>query len=1060
MTRTSVKRQRRLAVLCLLVSILRPSNGHSQEGIVFHHLTMSQGLSQGSVVCILQDRWGFMWFGTQDGLNRYDGYTFTVFKHSPTDSTTLNDNFVITLAEDSSGTLFVGTLNTPDELNRFDRATETFSHISKSGIDLRHARVSSAFQSYEDPSGVLWSGSPGAGVTRLDAQTGSVTTYKHEPSDPASLPDNRVYSVVGDRTGMIWMGTHEGLERFDPKTGKFVHYRHDEKNPRSLSDNWVWPIIEDRSGVLWFGTYRAGLNRFDRATGTFTHFRNNESNPQSLGDDRSYSLYQDRSGLIWVGTSNGVDLFNPETGAFLHYMKDPKDPNSLSNNAVFPIYVDRSGSTWIGTAGGLDRWDRSTGKFVHFRHDPSNPSSLGENIVQSILEDKSGVLWFGTQNHGLDRYDRATGRFTHFRHDPSNPGSISNDMIYALLEDHRGALWVGTYGGGLNRFDRAAGTFKAYTHNDSIPGSLGAPGVWSLHEDRSDTLWVGTYKGGLDRFNPETGTFTHFRNDPHDPQSISNNSVLCVHEDRNGNLWLATMSGLNRLDRQTGRFQKYLEKDGLPNSYIIGILEDGEGNLWLSTVKGISRFDPRRQTFRNYDQSDGLQGDDFNQGAYATDTRTGEMYFGGNNGFNVFDPDKVKDNLFVPPVVFDGLTRYNTDDVKGKPIIEKGIPARRQVTLSYKDNIATFEFAALSYYNSLKNQYAYKLEGYNDNWIQLGTQHTATFTNLDAGSYTLRVKGSNDDGVWNDAGAALELIVQPPWWKTRWAFGTYGALFLCALYGIRGFEINRQAQKAALRESQLRARAVEAEKRALEAENERQTKELDDARRLQLSLLPKDVPHIPGYDVAVFMRTATEVGGDYYDFSVAQDGTLNVAFGDATGHGMQAGTIVTLMKGLFVSDAARYDITTFFNHCSNAIKEIKLGRLFMAFSLVRLKGSSVSFSSAGMPPIFLYRHESNAVEEILVKGMPLGAMKNYPYGLFEAELRPGDTMLLLTDGLPEQKNAAGEMFDYARVHGAFGEAAKESPDEIIRHLVQQGETWMNSAEQEDDITLLVIRMKT
>jgi len=1018
---------------------------------------VNQGLSQGSVVCILQDRHGFLWFGTQDGLNRYDGYEVANFKHDPADSTTLNDNFVITIAEDSGGTLWMGTLNTPQTLNRFDRATETFAHVSSDSVDLRYARVGSAFTFYEDPSGVRWSGAIGEGVTRFDRRTGKTTVFKHDPTDPASLLDDRVYSVFGDRSGTIWIGTREGLERFDPKTESFIHYRHDDKNPASLSDNWVWPILEDRAGVLWVGTYRGGLNRFDRVTETFTHFRHDETDIRSLNDDRTYSLFQDQSGMIWVGTDNGVDRFNPDMGAFARYSNNPKNPESLIDNSVYSIHVDRSGAVWVGTLRGLDRLDRTTGRFTHFRHDPANPASLGENMVQSILEDKSGVMWMGTQSSGLDRYDRASGRFTHFRHEPSNPQSISDNMIYALLEDRRGVLWIGTYHGGLNSFDRATGTFKAYTHSDSLPGSLSAPGIWALHEDRDGALWVGTYKGGLDKFDRETETFSHFKHDPLNPGTLSNDAVVCFHEDRTGKLWVGTMSGLNRFDKVTGTFRRYSEKDGLPNSYIVGILEDDRGRLWISTVKGISRFDPRQQVFRNYDQSDGLQGDEFNTNAFAKDPRTGEMYFGGTNGFNVFHPERVLDNSFLPPVVFSGFTRYNTDDQEGKPIIEKGIAAKSVITLSYKDNVATFEFAALNFYNTFKNQYAYKLEGFSDNWIQLGTERRATFTDLDGGEYTLRVKGSNNDGVWNDTGAALRLVVTPPWWKTRWAYAGYGLMAFSLLYGLRRFELNRREQKARVRESELTAKAAVAEKRVLEAENERKSKELEDARQLQLSMLPREVPSIPDYDIAVFMKTATEVGGDYYDFTRARDGTLNVAFGDATGHGMQAGTIVTLMKGLFLSDAAHVDIRTFFNRCSLTMKEIKLGRLFMAFNMVRLNGKKVSFSSAGMPPAYLHRHATDDLEEIFLKGMPLGAMKSFPYALHEMEMERGDTLLFLTDGLPEQKNAAGEMFDYARVQQTFREALTGKPGDIITRLVSAGETWMDGVPQDDDITLLVIR---
>ncbi|HTO93381.1 MAG TPA: SpoIIE family protein phosphatase, partial [Bacteroidota bacterium] len=588
-------------------------------------------------------------------------------------------------------------------------------------------------------------------------------------------------------------------------------------------------------------------------------------------------------------------------------------------------------------------------------------------------------------------------------------------------------------------------------------GSLAANGVWALCADHTGALWVGTFGGGLDRFEPSTGTFVHYRHDPANPSSLINDAILSVMEDRAGTIWVGTFGGLDRLDRATGAFTHFGLADGLPNEFVFGILEDDRRRLWLSTNNGISRFDPATGRFRNFDEADGLQGNEFNQGAYARDPRTGAMIFGGGNGFTEFHPDSVRDNPFIPPVVFSSFIRYNTDDKEGKPIEERGIAVRPGVTLTYKDNVATFEFAALNYYNTPKNQYAYRLEGYNDTWIQLGTGHRATFTNLDGGRYTLRVRGSNNDGVWNEEGAALRITVLPPWWKSTPAYVAYALLALAALYLIRRFEINRQAQRMQVRESDLRARAAEAEKRALQAENERKTKELEDARVLQLSMLPREVPELPGYEIAVYMKTATEVGGDYYDFSAAPDGALSVALGDATGHGMQAGTIVTLMKGLFLSDASRFEIQSFFHHASRAIKDIRLGRLFMAFTLVRLTGDRLSFSSAGMPPLLLFRAGEGTVEEILLGGMPLGAMKSFPYALHEADLRPGDAALLLTDGLPEQKDGGGEMFDYARVRRALEEAGSLPAGEIIARLTRDADAWLGGRAPDDDITLLVIR---
>ncbi|MGB5875044.1 MAG: two-component regulator propeller domain-containing protein, partial [Bacteroidota bacterium] len=879
-------------------------------------------------------------------------------------------------------------------------------------------------------------------------------------SDPNSLISDNVYCIHGDHTGTIWVATREGLERFNRETESFIHYRHDESDPTSLSNNWVWPIVEDRSGVLWVGTFRGGLNRFDRATETFARYKNKESDPRSLAQDQLYSIYQDRAGMIWVGTADhGVDRFQPGMAFFSHYTHDPSNPRSLIDNMIKTLYVDRAGVPWVGTMSGLERLDLATNSFRHYTHDPSNSGSIPDNRIQSLYEDQSGILWIGLYSSGLARLDRKTGVFTHYKNDPSDPASLSDNRVYAITEDHEGNLWVGTYGGGLNRLDRRTGKFKIYLPNDSIPGSLSAPGIWSLDVDQDGVLWVGTAGGGLNRYDRETETFTHYGHKEDDPTSLNAPLVLAIHEDRQGTLWVGTVGGLNRLDRDAGTFKHYTQNEGLANNLILGILEDGHGNLWISTSKGLSRFDPRDETFRNYGYSDGLQGDDFNQNAYARSPVTGQMFFGGANGFNGFHPDSVKDNTYVPPVVFSSFRRYNTDDEEGTPIEEKGISVRPDITLSYKDNVAIFEFAALNYYNTHKNQYQYRLEGYSDNWIRLGTDHVATFTNLDGGDYTLQVKGSNNDGLWNDEGASLNLTVTPPWWKSNWAYGTYFVLILGFLYGARRLEMNQREQKAKIRESELHTKAVEAEKRALEAENERQTKELEDARRLQLSMLPKDIPQLEDYDIGVFMKTATEVGGDYYDFSTGEDSTLNVAFGDATGHGMQAGTIVTLMKGLFLSDASRFEITSFFNHCSRSIKQIRLGRLFMAFTLVRLKGNSVSLSCAGMPPAFLYRKSDGTVEEIMITGMPLGAMKTFAYVLHETEMHAGDTLLLLTDGLPEQKNVNEEMFDYAKVQQVFTEVATSTPDEIIARLVQEGESWMEGALQEDDITLMVIKKK-
>ncbi len=463
---------------------------------------------------------------------------------------------------------------------------------------------------------------------------------------------------------------------------------------------------------------------------------------------------------------------------------------------------------------------------------------------------------------------------------------------------------------------------------------------------------------GVNVFDKSEQTFSHFKNDPKDSSSLVDDNIIRVFKDSKGNIWFGTTKGLCRYYSETNKFKTYREKDGLANDFVYGILEDNNGNLWLSTNNGLSRFNPKTESFRNYYSSDGLQGNEFNQNAFAKDFKTGNLLFGGPNGFNVFNPNSLKDNDYLPPIVFTNYLRYNTDDEEGKPIVEKGISVQDSIFLTYKDNIITLDFAALSFLNNNKNQYRYKLEGFNENWIQLGNNHTITFTNLSAGDYKLRVIGSNNDGLWNNEGATLFIHVSPPWWKTNIAFGIYFIAFFGFLYGVRRVEINRREQKAQIRESALRIKATEAEKRTLEIENERKTKELEEARQLQLSMLPKELPQLPNLEIAAFMRTATEVGGDYYDFIVQDDGVLNVAFGDATGHGLQAGTMVTLMKGFFTSDSSKLGLKDFMSHCSRVIKDIKLGRILMSFSYLKIENNKLQITSAGMPPIY-YHNKSD-----------------------------------------------------------------------------------------------------
>jgi len=1054
---------RRVILFCLTLLSFHFQEILSQNRVTFSHLTIQDGLSQSSVTCILQDKPGFMWFGTQDGLNRFDGYKFKVFKNIPSDTTSLIENFIFSIYEDSSGTLYVETLN--GTLHKYNSRRESFHIVDKGSINLTEAKVNTVGAMLRETSGVTWTGglSSGTGLIRTDTKTGRTKVYQNNPSDPASLSDDKVFSILRDRNGNLWIATINGLDRLDETNDKFIHYRKNPNDRKSLSDNAVWPLFEDSQGYIWIGTRNGGLNRFDPKTDTFVHYKNDPNDPTSLNDNFIFSIYEDRGGLIWVGTNlNGVNYFNPSTQVFEQYNNIPENKNSLSDDVVFSLLADKKGNYWIGTkTGGLNKFEYNKKKFTNYLNQPSNPNSLSNNSVQSLFEDRTGIIWIGSYsiNGGLDAFDPNSGKFTHYSHDPSNPNSLTDNRIYSIAEDSEGNIWVGTYGGGINKLDKATNNFISYQSREDDSTSLSSNAAWSIAFDGKDDLWIGTFGGGINILNLKTQTFKHFKNIPDDSTSVVDNSITRIFRDSKGNMWIGTTEGFSKYLSSTNNFKSYDESDGLANNTVLGILEDNAGYLWISTNNGLSRFDPRDETFINYYYQDGLQGNEFNQNAFAKDKKTGRLLFGGLNGFNVFDPGKIKENQYVPPVVFTDYTRYNTDDEEGKPIFEKGISVRDSLSLTYKDNIVTLQFSALSYYNNSENQYKYKLEGFNETWIQLGSNHTITFTNLSPDDYVLRVKGSNNDGVWNEKGASLFVEVLPPWWRTNIAYGIYVILFLSALYGLRTFEINRREQKAKMRENELRLKATEAEKRAIEIENERKTKELEEARELQLSMLPRELPKLPNLEIAAFMKTATEVGGDYYDFIVQENGTLNVAFGDATGHGLQAGTMVTLMKGFFTSDATKLGLQEFMNHCTGMIKEIKLGRILMSFSLLKIEDSKLLITSAGMPPIYYFDKEKQEVEEITIQGMPLGAMRKFSYKIVEKKIKSGDALLLLSDGLPEQMNINEEMFGYPRVKDSFNNFVNDSPYNIIQNLVKAGEDWMGDATQQDDISFVVIKVK-
>jgi len=796
------------------------------KDIRFTRLSTEDGLSQTMVWQIVQDDQGFMWFGSQYGLNRYDGYKFKVFKHERGVINSLSGVYIWSLFKDRSGTLWVGC----DEfLEKFDPVTETFTHyrIDAAGSQGETVPVTNISQ---DHMGMLWLGTR-RGLYRFDPSTGRIICYRHDPNNPFSLSSDEIRTTGEDREGTFWVGTHEGLDAFDRDTGKVtLHVPLENLASTSFYEDrfgvfWIFQItggglavfdrktntvtrysfhkghlsdalltgvmtvLEDRDGTLWFGTYGDGLVKFDREGRKFIRYRNDPANPDSLGEDNVITLFQDREGDIWTGMfMMAPNRFSTRPPLFEKFKHEPGNPNSLSGTMVNGIYEDREGILWISTIDALNRIDRKTGQYAFYR--TAGPGVSPRPIA--IVEDRSGFLWLGSDSHGLTRFDPKTGALETFRHSPTDRFSLSNNIVNRLLIDHTGTLWATTFDG-LDRFDPATSHFTVYKPDKQNGALIDI----EIKEDRQGALWVGTHSSGLQRFNPTTGQFTVYQHNANDPGSLSNNRVNSVHFDHSGTIWVGTQDGLDKFDPKTGRFKTYYEQDGLSGNVVSCILEDERGNLWMSTNNGLSQFDPSKRTFRNYSTADGLPGADLTGWGACFKSSSGEMFFGGFSGGMAFHPDKVVDSPYIPPVV---LTEFRLLDrpvtVGAHSPLSKSIGYTSALSLSHDEYVFSLEFSALSYFNPATNRYRYKLEGLDRHWHEVGSnQRSVTYTTLPATTYTFRVQGATSRGAWSEPGLALALKILPPWWNT-WSFrASCVAAFLGLLWALHRYRLHEIAQQ-------------------------------------------------------------------------------------------------------------------------------------------------------------------------------------------------------------------------------------------------------------------------
>ncbi len=875
------------------------------KNIEFEHLDINSGLSHNQVLCTLQDRQGFMWFGTGDGLDKYDGYKFTVYKNDLKDSNSLSENSISAMIEDANGDIWIATSG--GGLNKFNKVTNKFTRYKN--IPNNTNSLSSDFVNglIQDDKGNFWIGAENGGLNYFEPDKNKFTHYTHNIKDTSSLSDGDARYIFEDKEHNIWVGTFAGgLNLFNSKTKTFTHFRYNAKDSTSLSNDNVSAIFEDSKRRLWIGTLGGGFNLFDKNSGQFHRFMHDLRNNNSISVNGVRTICEDDYGNIWIGTENGgLAIYNPVTNKFESFLYDEIDNESLSNNSIYSIYKDIYGTMWVGAfTGGLNIFSKDANKFAHYKH-TSSAQSLTNNNVLCMAESKKGKILIGTDGGGLNIFDPVTKNFTHLIHKEGNARSICGNYVLSTCEDSKGNIWIGTWGDGITVYNPEKNTYIHFKNNPLNPSSLSADNAWVIFEDHDKDIWVGTFFGGLNLYNPGTHSFTRFDDGTgnsstkiiytisedtvgnlwigtggggvqifnkknktftslkHDDNrnSLSNDLVNYIYPTHNGNFWINTRMGLDFYDVKKHKFTIYTTENGLPSNTIFGLLEDAKGDLWLSTSKGLSYFNLHTNKFKNFSIEDGLQSYEFKMRAFCKIT-SGKMYFGGINGFNEFSPDSIKDNFFEPPLLLTDFFLFNkkvsiAKDSSDPSPLKKDISLTKKITLSYQQSVISFAFASLNYTGRSKKLYQYMLAGFDKTWNEAGTNHTATYTNLDPGKYVFKVRGLNDKGEWSSYVTSIQLIITPPFWLTWWFRVLVCLTLFATVLAFFKWRINAvESQKEEL-QKQVHEQTLQLVQSAQEEKKARQMAEQFNADLEKKNIELEQFAYIASHDLQEPLRTTS-----------------------------------------------------------------------------------------------------------------------------------------------------------------------------------------------------------
>ncbi len=1109
-------------LLIFTLFILTAVNGQGNEWI-FDRQTIRDGLSNTYITDITKDSKGYIWIATQNGLNKYDAYSYQIFKNDPNDSTSISSDQINCVFEDRKGNLWIGT---DLGLNLYNRTLGEFTYWqpTESEDEEYVSSPSGVTRIVEDYNGILWLGTKHEGVIGFNPEKNSF-----ERLDPVNLLNKRLYepfvrSLLVDKKENLWIGTNGyGIIRYNTDTKKITWFLShlDQRYASELS--YTFALHEDEYGRIWAGTFLGGLAVFEPQKSNFRFIRN-PNNPDETIKNGIVSISQSKPGELLLGSNGGgLFIFDSKKELFIKsYNYNPMDQNSLSDDFVGEIYVDESGIVWIGTEnGGVSIYDPNARKFNLYKKRGDGPHDLPSNIVNAIYEDENGRIWIGTENSGFASFDRQTNTYKKFTI-PSSQFKGGNTFVKSIIGDGEGNMWIATTMGGLSKVDTNGVILEQYSPFIKGSGNIKQDDISTLTIDSKNNIWlagyrgiekkndlqfsnycheplnqdnacqeaindlyfytknqllVGTVQNGFYFFNTTTNTFGSAFNTEN--SKLSHNTVNSFYLDRKSRLWIATENGLNQFHFEDSSITVLYKSDGLPDNKIYGILEDNLGNLWISTSFGLCRFNPDEKTFKNYYESDGLQSNVFRLGAYFK-SKSGELFFGGVGGFNSFYPEDIKSNPNPPPIVFTDIQVFNQSFKRGDiPSVEVLIDEASSIKLNYDESIFSFEFAALNYTLAEKNEYAYMLEGFHDDWQYIGQRRFITFTNISPGSYTLKLKAANNDGLWNEEGISLKIEILPPFWATWWFRTLMIMVFIGLIYGIYKWRVRSIKRQNKMLEEEVKIRTQEvveqrneiaSQKELVDQKNTDITASIRYSKRIQESFLP-DMNDVKKYfiDAFVFFQPKDIVSGDFYWFETnLSKNILLFAVADCTGHGVPGAMVSVLgnnglnqsVNELGLTEPAEIlnNLNAFIQRSFDKKDQNVQDGMDMALCQLNLETNMLQFAGANNP-IWIARN--NEIHVLSGTKQPIGNYRgSKPFNQTSFQLESGDWIFLFSDGFADQFGGPlGKKFKYAPLKTALLNYNSNNHGDFENYLSTTFDQWKGKLEQVDDVCIVGINIK-